>query len=318
MYSAAFCVLFLATLCLMFNNRVKIANKLLVSTLALMWVLSVAHWAIDITRAIQAFVYSPNGALAYYDNLANPLEPAKDALYVLLTMAGDLFMIYRCYMVWNRSWTIIVLPMLFWCGLAVGGLGSLRFIILAGHSGIFSKGPVPWITSFFAASLALNIFCTAAIAYRILRTRTMRSFTSSRVQTALIIFVESAAIYSASVLALVVVYLLGSSVHFILLDLTTSIIGVTFTLVTLRLALAYPPSDGSSQISASGRGTRNHGDSARVPHQNNSNSFPLTVVSVSRFVTVNADRSRADVNDDQESSFGKDDASSVLSASKEV
>ncbi|KAJ7054593.1 hypothetical protein C8F01DRAFT_478881 [Mycena amicta] len=319
---ATFCVLFIITLWLMFKQRVKMANRLLLPTLSLMWLLSVAHWGIDIARAVQAFVYTAGGPLAYYDNLSNPLEPAKDALYVLLTMAGDLFMIYRCFMVWNRSWLIVIIPALLWCGLGVGGLGSLHYIILAGKQGIFSRGPAPWITTFFATSLALNIFCTITIAYRILRTPAIRNLQSTRIRTALIIFVESAAIYSVSVLALVIVYELGNNVHFILLDLTTSIIGVTFTLVTLRLALVSSASTDSrshpSTTVGSARVSRHH-----QSHGSNDNSFPLTAVStVSRLVEVGPGRGghrdttskpESVLDIFPESSVGKDDAESVYS-----
>ncbi|KAF7297436.1 hypothetical protein MIND_00977200 [Mycena indigotica] len=126
-----------------------------------------------------------------------------------------------------------------------------------------------------------------AIAYRILSTRSIRNLQASRIRTALIIFVESAVIYSASVLALVVVYELSNNAHYILLDLTTSIIGVTFTLVTLRLALASPSSGHSDAGNVNSDPAQSRANSRR---HNSSYTYPLTTVSISRFVEVSRER----------------------------
>jgi hypothetical protein len=50
------------------------------------------HWIIDISRAMSAFLDTPAGALAYYNNVENPLEATKTAVYVAVTMTGDFFM----------------------------------------------------------------------------------------------------------------------------------------------------------------------------------------------------------------------------------
>lgn len=54
----------------------------------------VQHLILDIIRAIDAFVDGPpGGALDYYNNLSNPLQAAKTAIYVLLTLVGDGFVV---------------------------------------------------------------------------------------------------------------------------------------------------------------------------------------------------------------------------------
>lgn len=44
---------------------------------------------------MNAFVDNPlpGGALEYYGNLANPLQAAKTAIFVLLTLVGDAFVV---------------------------------------------------------------------------------------------------------------------------------------------------------------------------------------------------------------------------------
>ncbi|KAJ7078233.1 hypothetical protein C8R43DRAFT_1245304 [Mycena crocata] len=275
-----FTILFGATLRLVLNKRISNNNRLMLPTLCVIWILSVTHWIIDITRAVAAFIDTPTGALSYYEDVGNPLEAAKTAVYVTVTMTGDLFMIYRCFMVWNRKWPIVTLPIMLWFGTGVTGYGATRILLLARQEGVFFHGLTPWITSFFVMSLALNIMCTLCIAYRILRTRMALHkdhVGNSRVYSALIVFLESAATYSTSLLVLLIVYVLNSNAQYILLDVTTSLIGVTFSMILLRLAITG--SDGST----AGQDTL---ASIRRAQLRAPDAYPLTSVTVSRIVEV--------------------------------
>ena len=52
------------------------------------------HWIIDVIRSVDAFVHLMNGtATAYYGNLSNPLQAAKTAVYVTLTLVADSFVV---------------------------------------------------------------------------------------------------------------------------------------------------------------------------------------------------------------------------------
>ncbi|KAJ7096115.1 hypothetical protein C8R44DRAFT_379199 [Mycena epipterygia] len=279
----AFTTLFSITVYLILKKRINNTNRLLFPTLGLIWVLSMTHWIIDITRAVNAFIDTPEGALAYYEDVSNPLETAKTAVYVTVTMTGDFFLIYRCLIIWNRRWSIIILPVLLWLGTGVTGYGATHNLLLARQGGVFFQALAPWITSFFAMSLTLNIICTTSIAYRILRTRMALhkgNAQNSRVYSALIIFLESAAIYSSSLLALLVVYVLNMNAQYIALDLTTSLIGVTFSMILLRLAVTNSTATTEQDLLASLR------ERARA-----NNSYPLTNVTVSRLVEVSGTES---------------------------
>ncbi|KAJ7054730.1 hypothetical protein C8F01DRAFT_483588 [Mycena amicta] len=270
-------------------------NELLLPTLCIIWVLSIAHWSLDITRVVVAFFVYSDGSLAYFENVSSPLEAAKTAVYISLTLTGDFFLIYRCYIVWNRKVIFVIVPILCWLGTGVGGYGSVWAVLLAGRGGIFFQGLAPWVTSFFASSLCVNLYCTACIAYRILRTqinsrhRDRSQPQKSRVYSALIIFLESAATYSTSFLVLFIVYELGLEMQYILLDLTSSLIGITFTMILLRLAMQSGAIIIGEDYPSNGR--RRHSLSRGViPMSPNghytSTGFPLTAVTVSRFVEV--------------------------------
>ncbi|KAJ7809501.1 hypothetical protein B0H14DRAFT_2866079 [Mycena olivaceomarginata] len=258
-----FTMLFGATLRLGKSN----SNRLMLPTLCLIWLLSLTHWIIDIARAVSAFIDTPAGALAYYEDVGNPLEAAKDAL---ASSADDMDWIYRCFIVWDRRWLVVMLPIALWFGIGVTGYGAAHIILLARRGGVFSNGLTPWITS-SSSPLQPNVLTTVLIAYRIVRTRMYlhkRNIGNSVVYSALIAFLESAATYSTSLLMLLVSYLLNWNAQYILLD-----VGITFSMILLRLAIKdlAPAEDSLSSLRFQ----------AWAP-----NSFPLNGVAVARVVEV--------------------------------
>ncbi|KAJ7607409.1 hypothetical protein FB45DRAFT_948246 [Roridomyces roridus] len=267
-----FTVMFGATLRVIHMKRVG-RNPWLLPTLCLLWLLSMVHWIIDVVRAMDAFIDSPDGALVYYANVSNPLQAAKTAVYVTLTLTGDFFVIYRCYIVWNRSWFIVTLPCLLWLATGVVGYATTAAFLRTREGGIFLMALVPWVTSFICMTLSTNVVCTILIAYRILRARMeIHKSTSgnSLIYSALIIFLESAATYSSALVALVTVYLLSSNAQFIVLDMTAPLIGITFCMIILRIATA----------------DRNE---TALSNPTESINFCLTTVNVSRLVDVSGD-----------------------------
>ncbi|KAJ7148000.1 hypothetical protein C8R46DRAFT_540305 [Mycena filopes] len=215
-------------------------NRHLLATLGLIWLLCVVHWIIDIVRASQAFIDSPD-AVAYFSLVSNQLEAAKDGVYITVTLVADHFMIYRLFVVWNRSWPMVILPILLWFGGAVSGYTVTHMLLLAGNGDLFIPTLAPWALTFFAMSLSLNVLCTLLIAARILWTdyqvRTMRAG-DSYMRTATTVLIESAALYSLSLTVLLVLYDLNLNSQYILLDWTTSLIGIAFSLIIYRLAMA--------------------------------------------------------------------------------
>ncbi|KAF7300979.1 hypothetical protein MIND_00661000 [Mycena indigotica] len=279
----AFTILFGACLHLIFIKKASGANHILTPTLCLIWVLSIVHWIVDIVRARIAFVDDPAHDLLYLSSPAQPLDGAKIGIYSTITIVADFFMIYRCWMVWNHNVYALALPVLCWVATAVTGWVGTAEVVLTQKGGIFHANLQPWIISFFSLSLATNVLCTLLVAYKVLlsQIRLRRSGTEStgRVIPALIIFLESAALYSLSLIALLVTYQLGINTSFIILDLTSSVIGITFSSIILRLSMAdSKPSQSTTTASLPGRGNVS-GLGGIDP-----NSYPLGTVHISRLV----------------------------------
>ncbi|CAK5271753.1 unnamed protein product [Mycena citricolor] len=228
--------------------------------MSLIWILSAGHWVVDIVRIEQAFLHEPD-RIAYLADISDSLEAAKIGIYVTVTLIGDCFMIYRCWVVWRKAYLVVIFPVLLWLCSGISGYGGTHALSLTKQGGIFLAELVPWITTFFSTSLATNVICTLLIAYRILQSQMAVRNTrvaQSRVMSAMIIFLESAALYSSTLIALLITYQLGSNVQFIIVDLTSPLIGITFNMILLRLvgerASSAEISTGPVHASARGEG----------------------------------------------------------------
>ncbi|KAJ7722619.1 hypothetical protein B0H16DRAFT_1896093 [Mycena metata] len=278
-------MLSITTAQLIFKKTGSNLNRHLLATLGFIWVLCVAHWIIDILRASQAFIDSPEGAIAYYSIVSNRLEAAKDGVYITVTLVADHFMIYRLFVVWNRNWLIVILPILLWIGGAINGYTVTHMLLLAGDGNLFISTLAPWALTFFSMSLGLNVLCTILIAGRILWTdhqvRNLRLTSGpSYVQRAATVFIESAAMYSLSLTVLLVLYDLNLNSQYILLDWTTSIIGIVFSLVIYRSATTATTDTPSTLRQEA--------------------SYPLTRINVTQFTQEDYDSERSTVTNNKE------------------
>ncbi|KAK0213523.1 hypothetical protein IW262DRAFT_311893 [Armillaria fumosa] len=281
-----FNVLFIGILWLLWNKRAlrAYAHRVLFVAACLLWILTTLHWIINVCRATIAFVDRQgevNGALAYYADLTVDLYAAKTAVYVALTLVGDSFVTYRCWIIWSQKIVVVILPMFLVTGTA-GFVATHKFTLVSPGSEIFLPNLVPWVSSFIVLSLVTNVVCTFLIAFRLIQShRSVAPYSQSkRLISTLIIIVESAAIYSSALIALVTLYILGSNGQYVALDMTAPIIGITFSMIIIRVALTKVRKPGYSTNTTSG----GQSSDARYPV----NPGPVTV-NVSRLVEMNHD-----------------------------
>ncbi|KAF8180691.1 hypothetical protein K438DRAFT_1462855, partial [Mycena galopus ATCC 62051] len=197
------------------------------------------HWCVIAYRAYQAFLVSPD-ASAFYNTLRLPSYTARNISYTMLTLVADSFASYRCYVVWKRNWLVGAIPALLLLATAVAGFGTTYvFTTVEPGNPIFQAPIVPWITSWIALTLSTNIVCTSLIAYRIIgTTRAVKEFRigRDRLSATLIVIVESAAIYSATLIAIMIAYLCGNNGQFVVLDMVR-LQGIAFTMIIIRVIL---------------------------------------------------------------------------------
>lgn len=87
------------------------------------------------------------------------------------------------------------------------GIGILWAFDKVGRAEIFAEVLSHWITSFFSMTFATNVICTALVAYRVWAiNRKHVSFRGRKLRPLMLLIVESGAIYSATLMVLLILY----------------------------------------------------------------------------------------------------------------
>ncbi|KAK1231908.1 hypothetical protein PQX77_004958 [Marasmius sp. AFHP31] len=183
-------------------------------------------------------------------------EEAKlsSGTYVALITIADIFIVYRVFAVWTRSLVVSAIP----CLLVIAGTVS-GGMVAARASQLSFKEPQAsgLLTTFYCITLALNVLCTALIAFKLYIEERRNELSSSlRLRWTSVVVIESAALYLACVVAVVVCNVVGAdSVHIIILSSTPSIVGLTFSLIIFRIGSSGTPHKPFTSIDDNSRGS---------------------------------------------------------------
>ncbi|THH32190.1 hypothetical protein EUX98_g1985 [Antrodiella citrinella] len=112
---------------------------------------------------------------------------------------------------------------------------------------VFAPQTGRWITATYSTTLATNIMATSLLAYRIwsVRRKTAESVASKRLTPILVVVIESGAIYSMTIIAALVAFVVNSVGVYVILDLISPIISIVFNMIIVRIGFA---SDGRLSV----------------------------------------------------------------------
>ncbi|KAJ7791659.1 hypothetical protein B0H14DRAFT_3566331 [Mycena olivaceomarginata] len=122
--------------------------------------------------------------------------------------------IYRLWIVWNKSTPVVIFPLLTLLGMIAAGIGVTRqlTIMTVGES-LFSNKTARWIVTDSVFNLLTNIYSTGLIAYRIHKINTLASSAGlTRVnggedlKSVMAILVESSALLSTWIVFEMITY----------------------------------------------------------------------------------------------------------------
>ncbi|KAI1796407.1 hypothetical protein LXA43DRAFT_618032 [Ganoderma leucocontextum] len=189
-----------------------------------MFLLAVAHFALDlhIMLHVPPTDIEDRTMPSWYASIAK----AKFMIYVTQTLIADGFMTYRLYVVWDRCWPALFFPAI-----------MLLLDAVLGYAAPLTKSvPTPY---FFVASLLTNIMCTVFIMSRVVfftyRTSSTRPTLLRKVIEGM---VQSAAIYSAASVVLVVTIFASAHVVYVAcLNVFPALIGLVFSFLVIRVGM---------------------------------------------------------------------------------
>ncbi|CAL1713327.1 unnamed protein product [Somion occarium] len=165
---------------------------------------------------------------------------ADNTCYIIVTIIADALIVYRTFIVWNRSYRVIIIPIVLLAGDIATSIwfdwshtaGSPADMVI--HSPTWAS-----LKYFCALTLALNVLCTCMIAVKIWciqRDVDMLVFQrgTRRLSKILAIILESAAIYSAFLFAVLGLTIAESGAMFIVLNPIPPVIGIVFAYMIIR------------------------------------------------------------------------------------
>ncbi|TFK53453.1 hypothetical protein OE88DRAFT_1733375 [Heliocybe sulcata] len=180
-------------------------NWLMLLSTCVIFMASTAHFGIAFNNLVTAFITqrdAPGGPAAII-NSADLVFPIN-LMFSINNFLGDCLLTYRCWLVWQKSIRIALVPILLLVVyIASAIVGLYNFHQEAKYGNHFTAGIADFGTASFAISLALNILVTSLIAGRIYHlARQTRAVLPPRhakqYMTIITIILESGALFTAA------------------------------------------------------------------------------------------------------------------------
>ncbi|KAG1738650.1 uncharacterized protein EDB91DRAFT_1223855 [Suillus paluster] len=218
-------------------KKTGIQRQVLIPVATLLLCIATARLIVDFVRGLEAFVFQVDtiGANAYYFDLASPLNLASISLYITQTILGDGALIWRCYMLYSRSLFIAVPGCIVLLALVAIAYYVIWSISHFGPLFTVSTTGSACITAIYVLTMFVSVTCTTLIAWRIYRTGYFMPDGLGPFLPVFIVIIESGALYTTSVLALLVTSLVGSNGKFVMVCIIPPTVGITFCLIILQV-----------------------------------------------------------------------------------
>ncbi|KAJ7106661.1 hypothetical protein C8R44DRAFT_885931 [Mycena epipterygia] len=212
-------------------------NPIVISNIVL-FVICTAHWIVTVQNLFQTFLASPGDPFRFYIDDLRRTSIMSNTLVIVAVLTGDVVIIHRLWLIWNRDLRVVLLPALSWFGGLICGIRVVYMFIQFTPSR--SKFDGTWITTYWVLTTLINIYCTIFMAWRIWKTsRATVELGGGLFMPVFVILIESAAIWTAWAVFFAVTYLTGSLLELIVTDLTPSMIGLVNLLIHLRVGLGW-------------------------------------------------------------------------------
>jgi hypothetical protein len=194
------------------------------------------HW-----RAVrQAFIkHGQTEDTVFMYMLSAPLWSSLvgSTVFNVSTFIADCIVVWRCWVVWNRKWIVIVLPTITtFAGIAMGIWLEIMLSKTQTDSPPSSAIVAAVTTSQTALNLATTVLCTAMIIVRIV---TMSQTHGNRYRRIIEIIVESAVIYSIAIIVHMPFPFAENATNAIPFAVLAQVTGIAPTLIYIRVALGF-------------------------------------------------------------------------------
>ncbi|KAM5540155.1 hypothetical protein V8D89_006295 [Ganoderma adspersum] len=278
LYGYAVFMFTLAMWILLRDRQKRHVNYYMVFAGCTLMTLATAEMAVNIARVYQGFLSKgpdlTGGPEAYFADVSEATFVIKSCLYNAQTLVLDAVVIYRTYVVW-QNFLICILPIVGWLGLlgtdssffSAGAVVSdspplacsiglnIAIATASSHKGdVFAAQTGQWITAVYALSLATNVSTTMLLAFKIWNVaRKSAQYRSGNIFTPVLrVIIESGAVYSVTITAALISFVVQSNGVYVVLDMISPIISIVFNMLIIRIGLAHDRSLGTSGATSNG------------------------------------------------------------------
>ncbi|KAK0221139.1 hypothetical protein EDD85DRAFT_861997 [Armillaria nabsnona] len=231
--------------------RSRGSPRFLILVILLLYILATfdlyGGWAVESARAT---IHNGKSFWTMFEyNPGSPIILALGMDAILSAILADATLIWRCWIVWGRSWRIVLVPILCATLAAVSrGIVAYYDAFSPGESksplALFFENTVSWSVLYSSLILATLLWCTTLIIYRILRV----GGAAGRIhayQRVIEMLVESASLYSAVLVVLVVLEARNELTAKYIQALASAIRGIVPTILVGRVAAGHARPDDS-------------------------------------------------------------------------
>jgi len=259
------CGIHFAVLCTAISNiftnprRSSSSRNAMAFLVVVMFGLSTAHSANYWAYVRRAFIAhgetreSIAEALNEYPSWYLGVASLSDANAIL----ADCVIIWRCWIVWGRSWRVVVIPAI--CTMLTAVFSAVA-VYTTMSSTTFGAAGADYATALYSTSLVTTLFCTSAIVYRYRQA----GYRSSR--NIIEIFVQSSALYCIATLFALVAYIRSGPASEFASAFWTSMTGIAPTLIIARVAYGETRPDDSWNQTQGSRGFLQFDGSDAINH----------------------------------------------------
>ncbi|KAF7352532.1 hypothetical protein MVEN_01218200 [Mycena venus] len=203
-----------------------------------------AHWILDIIDTAYGLLESENPQV-YFLAPIRLRAVTGTAFFLASLVICDTMIIYRLWIVWNKSTLVVIFPVITLLGMLTCGIGVTRqFAVTAVGESVFTQEIARWIVTDSVFNLLTNVYSTGLIAYRIYTINARMSIITrvhggDDLKSVMAILVESSALLSAWIVFEMITYSTKSALEIFVLNTLGTVSGLSFMLINVRVALGW-------------------------------------------------------------------------------
>ncbi|KAH9913022.1 uncharacterized protein B0H18DRAFT_1216689 [Fomitopsis serialis] len=227
------------------------ASRIWLSVAIAFFVIGTCDVSFNLYHNLMAFVLptASSGANTVFDQASNWVNVIRSVWFYIGASLSDAALIYRCWMVYasSRHRAIVgIVPLVLWLACIAFAVMILYILGTLDADTTIPEIPQlqPYLYSFYLTTVVLNLLTTGLIIFRLWRAhkRTSSFFTRSwRVRSRLslanviLIMVESALLYTTTVVISVVLDLARSNMYYGVADIGLEVAGISFDMIIIRI-----------------------------------------------------------------------------------